>query len=201
MNVKRTVKGYSRAGFGGIMIEDQVAPKRCGHTQGKQVVSRQEAVSRIRAAVDARESDENDIIIIGRTDARGTHGLDEALWRLQAFEECGADVLFLEAPCSEEEMRRFCSTLKGVKMANMVEQGKTPLVSPRRLEEMGYKIAAYPLTLLSASIHAMQKALEDLKNDNRSTRLLDFSVLQEIVGFNDYYEEENRYAPDDDSPK
>ena len=201
MNVKRTVQGYSRAGFGGIMIEDQVAPKRCGHTRGKQVVSRQEAVSRIRAAVDARESDENDIIIIARTDARGPHGLDEALWRMQALEECGADGLFLEAPCSEEEMRRFCSTLKGVKMANMVEQGKTPLVSPRRLEEMGYKIAAYPLTLLSASIHAMQKALEDLKNDSRSASLLDFSVLQEIVGFNDYYEEEKRYASAEDSPK
>ena len=199
MNIKRTVQGYSRAGFGGIMIEDQVAPKRCGHTQGKQVVSRDEAVGRIQAAVDARESDGNDIVIIARTDARETHGMDEALWRMQAFEESGADVLFLEAPRSEEEMLLFCSTLKGVKMANMVEQGRTPLFSPARLEEMGYKIAAYPLTLLNASIHAMQQALEDLKNNSHLADLLDFADLQEVVGFNDYYEEEKMYASDQDS--
>jgi 2-methylisocitrate lyase-like PEP mutase family enzyme len=194
MNVKRTLHGYVGAGFGGIMIEDQVAPKRCGHTRGKQVVSREEAVARIRAAVDARETAPNDIIIIARTDAGATHGLDEALWRLQAFEDCGADILFLEAPCSETEMRRFCSTLKGAKMANMVEQGKTPLLEPQKLEEIGYKIVAYPLTLLSAAVLAMQKTLTALKSGRQATDLLHFSVLQEIVGFNEYYEEEKQYA-------
>jgi len=197
LNVKRTVHGYSGAGFAGIMIEDQVAPKRCGHTRGKQVVCRAEAVRRIRAAVDARDADENAIMIIARTDARATHGMEEALWRMQAFEDCGADVLFLEAPCSEDEMNRFCSAIKGIKMANMVEQGRTPLVSPARLEEMGYRIAAYPLTLLSASIHAMQKALADLKNGDHPEALLDFPVLQEIVGFDAYYEDEKQYAADD----
>lgn len=201
MNVKRTVREYGRAGFGGIMIEDQIAPKRCGHTRGKQVVGRDEAITRIRAAVDAREADGVDIIIIARTDARETHGLDEALSRMQAFEECGADVLFLEAPYSEEEMYRFCSTVKGVKMANMVEQGKTPLVPPAKLGEMGYRIAAYPLTLLNASVHAMQKALSDLMHGTQSAGKLDFAVLQEIVGFKDYYEEEKQYAPVADSPK
>jgi 2-methylisocitrate lyase-like PEP mutase family enzyme len=194
MNVKRTLHGYAGAGFGGIMIEDQIAPKRCGHTRGKQVVSREEAVARIRAAVDARKTAPNDIIIIARTDAGATHGLDEALWRLQAFEDCGADILFLEAPRSETEMRRFCSTLKGAKMANMVEQGKTPFLEPQKLEEIGYKIVAYPLTLLSAAVLAMQKTLADLKNGRQATDLLDFSVLQETVGFNQYYEEEKQYA-------
>ena len=194
MNVKRTLHGYVGAGFGGIMIEDQVAPKRCGHTRGKQVVSREEAVARIRAAVDARKTAPNDIIIIARTDAGAPHGLDEALWRLQAFEDCGADILFLEAPCSETEMRRFCSTLKGAKMANMVEQGKTPLLEPQKLEEIGYKIVAYPLTLLSAAVLAMQKTLTALKSGRQATDLLHFSVLQEIVGFNEYYEEEKQYA-------
>jgi 2-methylisocitrate lyase-like PEP mutase family enzyme len=113
---------------------------------------------------------------------------------MQAFADCGADVLFLEAPRSEEEMIRFCSTIKGLKMANMVEQGTTPIVPPARLEEMGYKIAAYPLTLLSTSIYAMQKALAELKNESHPDALLDFADLQEIVGFNDYYEEERRYA-------
>jgi len=194
MNVKRTLHGYVDAGFGGIMIEDQIAPKRCGHTRGKQVVSREEAVARIRAAVDARKTAPNDIIIIARTDAGATHGLDEALWRLQAFEDCGADILFLEAPSSETEMRRFCSTLKRAKMANMVEQGKTPLLEPQKLEEIGYKIVAYPLTLLSAAVLAMQKTLADLKIGRQATDLLDFSVLQETVGFNQYYEEEKQYA-------
>ncbi|MBW2467086.1 MAG: isocitrate lyase/PEP mutase family protein [Deltaproteobacteria bacterium] len=201
MNVKRTVQGFFAAGFSGIMIEDQLAPKRCGHTRGKQVVSRHEAVSRIQAAVDARREIGNDLIIIARTDARETQGLDEALWRMQAFEDCGADVLFLEAPRSEEEMHRFCSDLKGVKMANMVEQGKTPFVPPGELEKMGYKIAAYPLTLLNASIHAMQKALLDLKQDGRSEGLLDFEELQKIVGFDDYYAEEEKYGSFDDEAK
>lgn len=199
MNVKRTVKGYGGAGFSGIMIEDQLAPKRCGHTRGKQVVDRQEAVSRIKAAVDARRELDNDIIIVARTDARETHGLDEAIWRMQAFEDCGSDVLFLEAPRSVDEMRRFCSSLKGVKMANMVEQGITPFVAPDELEDMGYKIAAYPLTLLNASIVAIQNALHDLKQDGHSEGLLDFAQLQELVGFNDYYDEEKEYASSDDS--
>jgi len=193
MNVKRTVRGYAGAGFGGIMIEDQVAPKRCGHTQGKQVISRQEATAKIRAAVDARDNGACDIIIIARTDARETHGLDEALWRMQAFADCGADVLFMEAPHSEDEMLRFCSAVSGVKMANMVEQGRTPLIPGQRLEEIGYKIAAYPLTLLNAAACAMQKALNGLKRGKHTADLLDFSDLQKIVGFNDYYEEEKRY--------
>lgn len=196
MNVKRTVAGYARCGFGGIMIEDQVAPKRCGHTKGRQVVGREEAVARVRAAVDTRQAAAaNDLVIIARTDARETHGLDEALWRMAAFEDCGADVLFLEAPYSEDEMRRFCSTVQGIKMANMVEQGKSPFVPPSKLQEIGYGIAAYPLTLLNAAISAMQKALLDLKNGRQTPGLIDFSVLQELVGFNDYYEEERRYEP------
>ena len=198
MNVKRALHGYVETGFGGIMIEDQVAPKRCGHTRGKQVVSREEAVARIRAAVDARETAANDIIIIARTDARETHGLDEALWRMQAFKDCGADILFLEAPCSEDEMHKFCTSLPGAKMANMVEQGKTPFVPPKRLEEMGFKVAAYPMTLLNAAVFSMQKALSDLKDGKQPADLLDFSVLQEIVGFNDYYEEEKLYVHDGD---
>jgi len=200
MNVRRTLQGYAGAGFGGIMIEDQVAPKRCGHTRGKQVVSREEAVARIRAAVDARETAAIDIVIIARTDSRSSHGLEEALWRMQAFEDCGADILFLEAPRSEDEMRRFCTTLQGIKMANMIEQGKTPFIAPQRLEEIGYKIAAYPLTLLNAGVFAMQQALAALKNGSQAEGLLDFSVLQEIVGFNDYYEVEKRYGHNADHP-
>ena len=193
MNVKRTVRGYRQAGFAGVMIEDQVAPKRCGHTKGKQVVARDEALARIRAAVDARDEGD-DIIILARTDARATHGLDEALRRVEAFAEIGADIVFLEAPQTKEEMRAFCAATPVPKLANMLEQGKTPLLPPTELAAMGYKIAAYPLTLLNSAARAMQEALATLAKGNHPEQLLDFADLQRLVGFDDYYREEARYA-------
>ncbi|MCZ6782474.1 MAG: isocitrate lyase/PEP mutase family protein [Proteobacteria bacterium] len=196
VNVKRTVNGYARAGFACAMIEDQLAPKRCGHTRGKEVVSRPEARARIRAAVDARDEGA-DILIMARTDARATHGLDEALDRCRAFADLGADVLFLEAPQSEAEMERLCRELPGPLMANLVEQGETPVLPPGRLEELGYKIAAYPLTLLSAATRAMSEALEALRAGRTPERLLGFPELQELVGFADYDREQSRYRPDE----
>ena len=196
LNVKRTVEGYARTGFACVMIEDQVAPKRCGHTRGKEVVGRGEALARIRAAVDARDEGAG-ILIMARTDARATHGMDEALWRADAFAEAGADILFLEAPRDEDEMRAFCAGAPGPKMANMVEQGETPLLAPARLEEIGYKIAVYPLTLLSAAVDAMVGALAALKAGTRPERLTDFAELREIVGFPAYDAAEKRYAADD----
>ena len=164
MNVKRTVKGYAATGFGSIMIEDQVAPKRCGHTKGKDVVSRAEAAQRVRAAVDAR-NEGADILILARTDARTVLGMDEALERIRLFEEAGADIVFLEAPESIEEMRQHCQAAPNTpKLANMLEGGKTPVLPPAELEELGYKIAAYPLTLLSSAVAAMNRSLDDLKH-------------------------------------
>ena len=185
MNVRRSVAGYARAGFACAMIEDQVAPKRCGHTRGKEVVTRDEAAMRVRAAVDAREEGA-DILIMARTDARHEHGFDEALERCRMFEELGVDILFLEAPQSEEEMAKFCDSLPGPKMANMVEQGDTPILPPARLQELGFKIAAYPLTLLSASIRAMREALSALGKGESPERILDFKELREVVGFDEY---------------
>lgn len=121
-NVRRTVDQYARAGFAGIMIEDQVMPKRCGHTGVRDVVDREEAIRRVRAAVDAREGGAG-TLIVARTDARSALGLDEALWRMQAFADVGADILFPEAPRDEAEMRRFCTEVPGIKMANMLEEG------------------------------------------------------------------------------
>jgi 2-methylisocitrate lyase-like PEP mutase family enzyme len=193
VNVRRTLQGYARAGFAGIMIEDQVAPKRCGHTQGKEVVDRAEAYGRIRAAVEARAGGA-DIVIMARTDARATHGLDEALWRLQAFVDLGADILFLEAPRDEAEMRAFCDALPGPKMANMLEEGVTPLLPPARLAEIGYKIAAYPLTLLNTAVFAMREALTELKAGRVPARRVDFATIRQIVGFEDYDRLLERYT-------
>jgi 2-methylisocitrate lyase-like PEP mutase family enzyme len=193
MNVIRTVSGLAKAGCAGVLIEDQLAPKRCGHTPGKEVVGREEAFDRIKAAVDARENGD-DILIMARTDANHTYGLTEALERAQKFHDLGADILFVEAPKNEEEMKQICSELPGCKMANIVEGGLTPNIPMTELNEMGYQIAAYPLTLLSASMRAMKNALANLKSDTpRENDILNFSELRDIIGFEDYYEISSQY--------
>jgi 2-methylisocitrate lyase-like PEP mutase family enzyme len=153
----------------------------------------------VRAAVDAREETGGSILVMARTDARATHGLDEALERCRLFAAAGADVLFLEAPRSEEEMATFCRELPGPKMANLVEGGDTPLLPPERLEAIGYRIAAYPLTLLSAATRAMRDALAALAAGRSPDSLLDFERLREIVGFPAYDEEASRYSAGDGS--
>jgi 2-methylisocitrate lyase-like PEP mutase family enzyme len=193
LNVRRTVQQFARAGFAGIMLEDQLAPKRCGHTGVKEVVGREDALARIRAAVAAR-AEGADLVIVARTDARSalaaSHGeaaaLDEALWRLNAFADLGADVLFLEAPRSEAELRRFCREVPGWRMANMLEGGITPLLPPTVLGALGVRLAAYPLTLLSCAAAAMQDALKDLQAGRTPQRMLEFAELRELVGYDRY---------------
>lgn len=191
-NIKRTVQGYARAGFAAIMLEDQVAPKRCGHTEGKTIVAREEALVRIRAAVDARDAGA-DILIMARTDARACDGLDEAIARCRLFRELGADITFLEAPLDEEEMRRYCAEVDGPKMANLIEGGRTPLLPLPRLEALGYTIAVFPLTLLNVSIGAMRQALRELRTGTPAAAAMDFEQLKSAVGFPQYYAEEARY--------
>jgi 2-methylisocitrate lyase-like PEP mutase family enzyme len=190
-NVKRTVHGYARAGFACIMLEDQVAPKRCGHAEGKAVVARDEALTRIRAAVDARDEGA-DILIMARTDAR-VDSLEEAITRCRLFREIGADITFLEAPAGAAEMHRYCADVDGPKMANMIEGGKTPLLPPSQLQAIGYAIAVYPLTLLNVSIHAMREALKSLSRGERPPAAMQFDALKTAVGFPEYYAEEARY--------
>ncbi len=192
VNVKRTVEGYARAGFACIMVEDQVMPKRCGHTRGKDVVPRDEAFSRIQAAVDAR-NEGTDILIMARTDARAILGLDEAIERAAEFARIGADITFVEAPESVVEMKAYCDGVPGPKMANMIEFGKTPILPPEQLEEIGYKIMVYPLTLLNASILAMRESLAMLRDGREPSNILDFEGLKTAVGFPEYYDEFDRY--------
>jgi 2-methylisocitrate lyase-like PEP mutase family enzyme len=193
VNVHRTVAQFARAGFAGIMLEDQVAPKRCGHTGVKEVVERAEAERRIRAAVAAREAGA-DLVIVARTDARSAleaslgpeRALAEAIDRLKAFADLGADVLFLEAPRDEDEMARCCREVPGLHMANMLEDGMTPLLPVPRLAELGYRLAAYPLTLLACAVHAMQVALAQLAAGQTPKYRVGFERLREIVGFEAY---------------
>jgi 2-methylisocitrate lyase-like PEP mutase family enzyme len=198
LNLQRTVIEYARAGAAAVMIEDQVSPKKCGHTRGKQVISRNEARTKIRAAVEARA--DVDILILARTDARAVHGFDEALNRCRDFEAEGADITFLEAPETEDEMRRFCQAMTTPCMANMVPGGKTPILPPKGLQAVGYKLALYPVALMTSAIAAMQSTLAALRQPDAGTNLppsISFVELQNVVGFPDYWEREARYKTND----
>ena len=193
LNVQRTVVEYARAGAAAVMIEDQVSPKKCGHTRGKQVISRAEDRMRIRAAVEA--ASKVDILIMARTDARAVHGFDEALARCRDFEAEGADIIFLEAPETEDEMRSFCSAMRKPCMANLVPGGKTPILPPARLQEIGYKLGLYPVMLLSSAVAAMQATLAALRPGSTTPHppSISFTELQGVVGFPDYWHREIRY--------
>jgi 2-methylisocitrate lyase-like PEP mutase family enzyme len=156
-------------------------------------VPRAEALARVRAAVEARDEGAG-VLVMARTDARAPAGLEEALWRGRAFADLGADIVFVEAPRSEQEMERVCREIPGPKMANLVEDGDTPLLPPERLEAMGYKIAAHPLTLLLAAAHAMRRALAQLKSGEAPTERLRFEALRELVGFPAYDRALRRYT-------
>ena len=193
MNVRRTVEGFAKAGCAGVLIEDQLAPKRCGHTPGKDVVSRDEAFDRIKAAVDARQEG-TDILIMGRTDANHTHGLDEAIHRGKQYQEIGADIVFIEAPKTVEEMETICREVPGCHMANIVEGGLTPNLSMEQLQDVGFQFVAYPLTLLAASMQAMKQTLELMRQDlPRANHLMDFEELRDRIGFYEYYETSQVY--------
>ncbi|MDB0054144.1 isocitrate lyase/PEP mutase family protein [Candidatus Pelagibacter sp.] len=193
VNVYRTVRGFADAGAAAIMIEDQKWPKKCGHTKGKDVVEIDEANSRIKAAVDASKMNDKDILVMARTDAIATRGLDDAIKRMQKFSELGADILFVEAIKSKEDMKRVIKEVPGYHMINLIEDGETPLLEMNELEDIGFKIAVFPLTLMSASVKTMQESLKNMKNKTYNTNVSKFSDLRDIVGFNEYYKIEDKY--------
>ena len=193
VNVYRTARGFADAGAAAIMIEDQKWPKKCGHTKGKDVVEVDEANSRIKAAVDASKMNNKDILVMARTDAIATRGLNDAIKRMQKFSELGADILFVEAIKSKEDMKRVIKEVPGHHMINLIEDGETPLLEMNELEDIGFKIAVFPLTLMSASVKTMQESLKNMKNKTYNTNVSKFSDLRDIVGFNEYYEIEDKY--------
>ena len=185
LNVDRTVRGYAAAGAAGIQIEDQEFPKKCGHTEFRRVIPAQDAVMKIRVAVDARP--DKSFLIVARTDARYAHGIDDALRRAEMFLSAGADVLFVESPESLEEMRRVAETFRGAPLlANMVEGGRTPYLSTSELEAMGFKIALFPGTGFLAAAHALRAAYAHLQSAGTSTGgppLYPFSEMNKLMGF------------------
>jgi len=192
MNVRRTVAEYARAGAACILIEDQQWPKKCGHIDGpRQVIPRAEAVMKIRAAVEAAR--EHDILILARTDARGAHGFEEAIGRAKEFEAEGADIVFMEALASAEELHKYASTIKAAPWANMMP--KTPLVSRPDLKRMGFKFVTYNVAL-PAMIQAVQGVFAALIADDMDAAppLAPFGEVTRVVGLPDYNALEMRYA-------
>lgn len=185
LNVMHTVRGYERAGACAIQLEDQEFPKKCGHMLGRRVIAAEDMVAKIRVAVETRE--DPNFLIIARTDARTTLGLDEALRRGEMYAQAGADVLFIESPESEEEMRRICSRFDLPCLANMVEGGRTPVMSRERLQEIGYQVAIFPVTSMLAAAQSFAQVYEQFQAQGSSkglaTPLHDFQGFSQMMGF------------------
>ena len=180
-NAARLVQAYEQAGVACIQLEDQVSPKRCGHMDGKEVVSREDAVAKIRAAAKTRSSQM--FKIMARTDARATHDLDEAMARGEAFLSAGADILFIEAPRLEEELRIVAERFRGTPLvANLVEDGKTPMLSRDELEKMGYKILLYPVSALLAVTHTLESTFAKLLSGEAVAPRATFQHYTDVVG-------------------
>jgi 2,3-dimethylmalate lyase len=178
INVIRTVREYEKSGVAAFHIEDQVSPKKCGHYEGKEVISVSEMVGKIKAAVDTRQ--DPDLIIIARSDARAVEGLEAAIDRVNAYLEAGADVGFVEAPQNVEELRIVARRVAGPALVNVFEGGKTPMVPAGELETMGFRLGIYPSQTHRAAIRAAQKVLAALKEDGDTSRIdADLATFQE----------------------
>jgi len=199
LNVVRTVREFERAGVAAIHIEDQVTPKRCGHLEGKEVIPLVEMENKLRAALEARS--DPDFAIIGRTDSRAIHGLDDAIKRGKAFARLGVDAVFIEAAESEAELETIARSIRDVPlMVNMFKGGKTPLLPASRLEAMGYRVAIFPSDTQRAAIYAMKETLAVLKRDGSTSaiddRLTTFQERDRLVGLGEWEKLEERYLQD-----
>lgn len=196
INVARTVRAYEKAGVAVIQLEDQVLPKKCGHMVGREVIPMEEMVGKIKAAVDARR--DPDFMIMARTDARTVHGIEEALRRGKAYREAGADIVFIESPETEEEMKLINTEVDGLTIANMVEGGRTPLLPNEKLEALGYNIVIYPTASTYVTAAAMVKLMEDLKAEGTTANMIDrmipFGDFNRLMGLPNIREMEAKYA-------
>lgn len=196
LSVWKLVKELERAGASGIFLEDQKWPKRCGHMQGKEVIPQEEYTEKLGAALDARES--KDFVIVARTDARATVGLDKAIERAKQNRKTGADIIFIEAPKSKEEMKVIGKSINAPLVANMIEGGATPIMSAESLYAMGFNVILYPLSVLFASTFATMKILRELYEKNTTTRikkeLVTFDQFNELVDLGMFKKLETKYS-------
>ena len=196
LTVRKLIQELENAGVSGVFLEDQKWPKRCGHMKGKDVIPREEYVEKLQSAIDAKSS--KDFIIVARTDARATEGLDKAIDRGNYYKKIGADVIFVEAPKSLEEMKKIGKSINAPLVANMIEGGATPISSASKLNKMGYKIILYPLSILYANTFATLKILHELKNNGTTIKLKNnlvrFDQFNDIVELSKYSKLEKKYS-------
>jgi len=196
LSVWKLVKELESAGASGIFLEDQRWPKRCGHMSGKEVIRKEEYAEKLHAALDARSS--KDFIIVARTDARATEGLDKAIERGLYYKKIGADVIFVEAPKSIQEMKKIGKSIKAPLVANMIEGGATPLSSSKKLHDMGFKIILYPLSILFANTYASLEILKELKKTGTTSKfnkkLVSFDQFNDLVELPKFRKLETRYS-------
>ena len=200
INVIRTVQEYEAAGVSAIHIEDQIFPKKCGHMEGKEVIEASEMVEKVRAAVEARHSE--DFVIIARTDARAVEGMNSALERARRYREAGADMLFVEAPQSEEEIAAVAETFPEVPLLfNWVESGKTPPVSLERLKELGFRLIIFPVSGLLAATVSMREVLARIRAEGTPTRAMDqllpLGDFIDFIGLPDVRKLEERFSDEE----
>jgi carboxyvinyl-carboxyphosphonate phosphorylmutase len=194
LNVVRAVREFERTGVAALHLEDQITPKRCGHYEGKEVVSCEEMCKKLEAALEART--DPDLVIIARTDARAAHGLDEAIRRGRAYAKVGADMIFVEAPRDRDELQRIADAIDRPLVANMVKGGKTPLLSAAELEALGYKLAIFASDVQRAAIYGMREVLKVLQRDGTPagfTQTIDFPERDAIIGIADTQRLEERF--------
>jgi methylisocitrate lyase len=196
LSVWRLVRDLESMGAAGIFLEDQVWPKRCGHMQGKNIIPTNDYILKLEAALDARRS--KDFIIVARTDARASRGLDEAINRGKTYFKAGADVIFIEAPTSIKELSRIANEIDAPLVANMIEEGVTPTLSTRQLFHMGYNVALFPLSALYAATYGILKVFSELKatgtTEHGREMMVTFNEFNKLVDLQRYMELEKRYA-------
>lgn len=199
LNVRHTVRGYEDAGVSAMQIEDQEFPKKCGHMPNRRVVAMADMVKKIEVAVDSRRSD--DFLIVARTDARTSLGLDEAILRAKAYAEAGADIIFVESPESDDEVKKIAEAIDRPLLANMVNGGRTPLLPASQLRDLGYRIAIYPALGFLAHGHAVRHAYQDLLENGITTDavlLYPFKEFNSLLGFEDVWAFEKKFAETED---
>ena len=196
LSVWKLVKELESAGAGGIFLEDQKWPKRCGHMQGKEIISQEEYTEKLSAAIDARES--KDFIIVARTDARANEGLDNAIQRGKENKKTGADAIFVEAPRSLDEMKKIGKEINAPLVANMIEGGATPLNSAEVLNKIGFKIILYPLSVLYANTFATMNILKEIKDTGNTSKykqkIVNFDQFNDLVELSKFKKMEKRYG-------
>ena len=195
LNVRHTVRGYEKAGVTAIQLEDQEFPKKCGHTPHRRVIPTADMVRKIKVASDARSS--ADFLIIARTDARSGKGLDEAISRGRAYADAGADIVFVESPESEAEMAEIGRMIDKPLLANMVNGGRTPMLSADRLKQLGFAVAIFPAVGFLATAEALTRAYDDLRRHGTTTEavpMFSFAEFNRLIGFEDVWEFERRYS-------